>query len=213
MFIYPHSDPEILKLGIRMALYGEPKPDDEDYKHDAFIERIRKEDYKHVNLIKEYHEEIKLWQKTRIACLKEEFKAAEIIIEIASLRKMEVGVICGDGSFAAAYIENNKSFTRTNKSFSQDSTLISHYCPGQEYDGDVKYLRKVKTEKVIRYGWNVHEWQEVEEPAEDVIIKSSGEKGDIVHDTQWDTNPKYTQFQEGIKKGEILAVLTKPIKS
>jgi len=27
-YIYPHNDPEILKLGIRMALYGEKKPED-----------------------------------------------------------------------------------------------------------------------------------------------------------------------------------------
>jgi len=81
----------------------------------------------------------------------------------------------------------------------------SHYYPGQEYDGDIKYVRKVvKSEMYIYPEAKVFEiegteqWQEVEEPEEQI-------PGCSAPPFNWMPNPDYTQFQADKKQAKILA--------
>jgi len=66
-YIEPITDPKILKLGIRMALYGEPKPEKSYIIPDP------------INVSEAiYQTDLDKWQKSRIAYLKEpEFKVGE----------------------------------------------------------------------------------------------------------------------------------------
>jgi len=69
-FIYPHSSPEILKLGIRWALYREKKPE-QNYPKDSNYYQSEKI---------EYNKKYRQWQQSRIAYLKEpEFKVGQVI--------------------------------------------------------------------------------------------------------------------------------------
>ncbi len=97
--------------------------------------------------------------------------------------------------FASLYTED---FTKEN---------LSHYYEGQQVES-FKYVRKelkkeveedTGTSFVIKY---TEQWQEVEQPEHQIES--------ITRKNTWETNPKYTQFQEELKSGVILLeVITK----
>jgi len=192
-YIYRHFDLKILKLGIKWALYREKKPEEA------------------LSIYKEWHEE------SRIAYLKEaEFKVGEIIyykgtpyslIELVG-NKPHLQSCLMDGHDTDTIITNIKI------------KELSHYCPGQEYDGDIKYVREInfyEFKKVPDDGskwneWKNNKWQELEEPAEYINTYNIGSGADsigfpIPHEIEnLETNPKHTQFQEDVNEGIILAI-------
>ena len=174
MYIYPITDPEILRLEIRMALYREPMPDYSGYDE----------------LSKLQSKVLKQWeQQSRIAYLKEpEFKVGDVVYVNGEGKEWELTEIHDKGY-------NLKIDTRrTNGKMSFRIAQLSDlsYYPGQEYDGEVKYVIEVEI-KMMDYG-SEHterfEWQDVEEPPMNHM--SPG---------QDDTD----KFEEGVNKGEILA--------
>ena len=190
-YIEPITDTKILKLGFgSMALYREKKP--------KMIEDC------HGSLLL-YKCEIGEFEQSRIAYLKEpEFKAGEVIYW-----KGEQYII--------ESIEGNYAILSYPKNPNIDPSLfplneLSHYYPGQEYDGEIKYVRKVKLE--TRFFNNPphyieFEWQEVEEPAEAAPNRKAyteDEKQLWVDDLkEWRND--YNKFQEGVNNGEILGVI------
>lgn len=204
------TDPKILKLGIRMALYREKKPEEDDY-FESMPDQFESD-------------MIKWREQSRIAYLKEpEFKVGEKVYEIST------GAYAGD----VCVVWMDLVIT-TKGRFKEDE--ISHYCPGQEYDGDIKYVEEKancpECNASLNYEKNTEfwecpqcleiegnreryhffelniEWQEVEEPEEEILkIDPSDPLGEGI---KWNhNNPKYTQFQEGINEAKIVAELTK----
>ena len=183
MYIYPITDPEILKLGIRMALYREKKCTDTNCQDGISVTAFG--DYMgkcpHCND----------WTKSRIAYIKEpEFKARELVYDKDG-RKVRITNI-NKGIVHYHYTDNPQRYSIPLDIFKQ---FNSHYYPGQEVES-FKYVREMEI-KMMDYG-SKHterlEWQEVEEP----IMRI-----DFIID------PKYTKFQEEVNKGEILAEITK----
>ena len=69
----------------------------------------------------------------------------------------------------------------------------THFHPGQQVES-FKYVKRVRLE--------TFKWQEVEQPEHQIES--------ITRKNTWETNPKYTQFQEELKSGVILLeVITK----
>ncbi len=185
-YIYPITDPEILKLELEWALYDRPKPPEEERDN------------------RDGHFYIDEWRKqSRIAYLKEpEFNVAEGCYKIEET-----------GRFVIHSIDKGKVFIYTEYRHVDGHWVsinnLSHYYPGQEYDGEVKYVREVNIERLKAKHLNDDVeplWQEVEEPEERTIIpgmeKSSCFGPDLGPEM---TNPDHTQFQEGVNKGEILS--------
>ena len=171
-YIYPITDPEILKLGFRMALYREKRPID--------ILPAKKE-----------IEALREWQKSRIAYLKEpEFKVGDVFY---LTRNTDFGGI----------IEYGRDY---------NYKLITHYKSGQEVES-FKYVREVEYENTLDRRSSALQiysgWEEVEEPVK--MMYSKIEEAGLYSDGSTDShqhakfNPIYTQFQEGVKKGEIIA--------
>jgi len=164
-YIYPHNNPEILKLGIRMALYREKKPE---------INYNQPQD----DRVLMHEGEVKNWrEQSFIAYLKEpEFKVGEMVY-----RKSDYKEIIFEGM----------------------KSDCSHYYPGQEYNGDINYVRKIgrytSQDSILIDEKPKIEWQEVEEPEPMLIGETK------YHEPTYEPNPKYTQFQEEINKAKILA--------
>ncbi len=204
-FIYPITDPEILKLGFGMALYKNRKPE---------IKQCKAQ-----NL--EYESQVIQWQyQSFITYLKEEWKEDEwiyynrksrILIEFSTLR-----------NWAKLEDDSNGQTLEIEK---VPLNEIFHYYPGQEYNGGIKYVEgKAYCDCGIKVSPNIDgsyfcvdcektinpefEWQEVEEPAGKILIpgmeKSSCFGPDLGPEM---TNPAHTQFRKGVKKGEILGII------
>ncbi len=188
-FIYPHTDPEILKLGIRMALYREKKPGKPEGDLSPYNDY---DDY--------ISHEFPLWQQSRIAYLKEqEFKVADEVYKISTGLKYEFVELQNRGR-VKLWDEDNCMYVIAN------IKDLSHYCPGQQYDGEVKYVREVAIIDKVSIPYKSRElkyhkqWQEVEEPNANNI--------EYYYNNHWDLEKfekDHTQFQEGVNKGEILA--------
>jgi len=187
-YIYPHSNPKILKPGIKFALYREKKPGIEDAlpgrekMAEAFIPGL-----------------LKLWQQTRIAYLKEpEFKVGEQIYS-------DNWELWQDTRFVITEIEGDMIKCLDNSSLPSvhrfDKEWCSHYYPGQQYDGEIKYVRKLYSQSGRWIGW-----QEVEEP--EVYPEYDGISLDPP-EVAYDTTDEWRQFQEDVDKGIILAEITK----
>lgn len=81
-YIYPHSNPKILKLGIRMALYREKEPDYNNINDDTVLSTAK-------------------WQQSRIAYLKEpEFKDRDVIYHLKTGEELII-----DGSIHKGFQE------------------------------------------------------------------------------------------------------------
>ncbi len=191
MYIYPITDPKILKLGIRMALYREKKPD-----------LMKKAMYSHEDNGEVWVKtpEYNLWQQSFIAYLKEpEFKAKDIAYKngikykITLIKKTSESSICMSVGSGLRVEINLKD--------------LSHYYEGQEVES-FKYVRRIEFEEdegAVMASIELIEWQEVEQPAEEekvYIDDEDIEKGyapDFIF-----TNDEYTQFQEDKKSGVIL---------
>jgi len=189
-YIEQHSNPEILKLGIKYALYGEKRPDEHDFH--------RLEDGMPSFEIEEFREACEQWQQSRIAYLKEpEFKVGEIWYwRVTNMRGQKYNPTSDDfghtKGFELEQIEIAKRF--------------SHYYPGQQVES-FKYVREMnfyEFKKVPDDGskwneWKNNKWQEAEEPEPMFVGKTK------YHEPTYEPNPKYTQFQEDVERGIILA--------
>ena len=180
-YIYPHNNPEILKLGIRMALYGEKKPD-----HRVVVEH----DY-----LEPYSDTINKWQQSFIAYLKKPGWAIDDDAYHESKGHYKITGVNSDYLTVSSKYKTEIIFAKH---------LLSHYYPGQQVES-FKYVREVKSE-VFRKDIlleTITEWQEVEEPTEYVEITSTDDHSISLPDLV--KNVKYTQFQADIKKAKILA--------
>ena len=191
-YIYPHTDSKIIKLGFgSMALYREKKPDKKDYyaipddaikADNCFSETIFKMDFTN-------------WQESRIGYIKEpEWKDIDIgqtyyFNGANGLEAYTIKTIDGSGNVILWDNQHIERITTNTKDFDKRFT---HYYPGQQVES-FKYVR----EEEVR-AWK-YEWQEVEEPE---ITKLKWLENKAMND--------YTQFQEELKSGVILAeVITK----
>jgi len=196
MYIYPITDPEILELGIRMALYREKKPT-------GFSINPDPED------IGELQTDISEWEMTDfIAYLKEpEFKVGNYVY-----------LLNGENEFRyRIYKVIDESFVELECIEAEEIktiliSKISHYCLGQEVES-FKYVKKelkkeveedTETSFVIKY---TEKWQEVEEPEETTTIKELSQETFTQLVGSKIPNPKYTQFQKEIEQAKILAKL------
>ena len=179
-YIEPITDPEILKLGFgSMALYREKKP--------AIGNQIHP-DLQDKETFDEGLDIVTNWQQSFIAYLKEPgFKVGELAYTIDKGQLLEPKLT----KTGLYYVKNNIN-------------LFTHYYPGQEWDGDIKYVREVKSE-VFRKEMHLEtftDWQEVEEPAKYNQPDSFYINSDKPH---YNPTSEYTQFQEEIKQGKIIA--------
>jgi len=144
-YIYPHKNSEILKLGIRMALYREKKPEKSYIIPDP------------INVSEAiYQTDLDKWQQSFIAYLKEpEFKGSEKV----------------------------------------------YYREGQQVES-FKYMKHViDFENIPPMSSEIKgKWQEVEEP-----YKENGKYSDYSIKNAKTFKEDYTQFQEGLKQGKIIA--------
>ncbi len=183
MWIEPHTNPNILKLGIKWALYREKKPDKNNYFNKFSIS---------------------IWEEeSRIAYLKEpeltqkqydEFKYKFYVVKDFSYKNTYLNI---KGDVIDHKLWDYSIFVDLLK-----KGFLSHYYPGQQVES-FKYVRKVEhLQSAIDYQEGFSEWQEVEEPEEEkinlhsLIVKGTENKY---------PNPKYTQFQADIKQAKILA--------
>lgn len=196
-YIEPITDPKILKLGFgSMALYKKPWPQfDLKYYHISSRNQI-----------------LEVWEQSFITYLKEqEFKVREIVYWDKGERRHIIEEV----------LKDSKQIILQDVVGPLPFSVISHNYPGQEYDGDIKYVEKIHVcpkclEEVTYPSLNIHwcqscgeytagetDWQEVEEP-EEALIDYSLNTGDEVRQ-ELSTNPLYTQFQEDKKKAKIIA--------
>jgi len=203
-YIYPITDPEILKLGIRMALYREKKP---EYLTTDFYPQPN-----YSSAERQMDNAIIVWEQSFIAYLKEpEFKEGDIAWHPKKGKREIIKVSLNMKGKLLIYV---------GKLWYYPASEFSHYYPGQEVES-FKYVRKVHIynpteiyseesgemeESLSRY-----EWQEVEEPAEPKYIES--EHFNSIS-TNWLLEDRkahekwyklYIQFQEGVKQAKILA--------
>ena len=197
-WIDQHTDPKILKLGIKWALYREKKPDKKDltYKKDVFYER-------------DYNDVLKWWQeKSFIAYLKEpEWKVGETIYRLTDLMQGGKVVLKAGQKCTFKYIDVIGKINIKECSGSLMPSEFSHYYEGQQVES-FKYVKLLETPSKYLYHGNWYpatgwEWRAgAEEP--DHQIES------LTRKNTWETNPKYTQFQKELKSGGIqLEVITK----
>ncbi len=208
------TDPKILKLGIRMALYREKKPEKWPFlvKEANASDKATQIEQATDQARKNYERAIKYWQQSRIAYLKEpEFKVGETWYFIKTGKSVRcTGTLDEGKTFIYQSIKGTGTIAKN-----EVESLFSHYYPGQEWDGEVKYVRAHCPEcneildRQVK-DWNAcHEcgeahpdsdikWQEVEEPEELLKTERYGKP------RYW-KNTRYTQFQADKKSGDVLA--------
>jgi len=178
-YIDQHSNHKILKIRIKWALYGEKKPEITQYINSGGIKK---------RFIAKWEEQ------SRIAYLKEpEFKVGDKVyymgIPARLIEKDKDQWLVGD------YLQKTKL-----QYFRKESDL-SHYYPGQQVES-FKYVELIeKISKNYPYLNDKHKWQEAEEPEPMFVGKTK------YHEPTYEPNPKYTQFQEDVDKGIILAII------
>ncbi len=184
-FIEPITDPEIVKLGIRWALYREPCP-----KRESFFNKSGQYYFEYQE---KYDDELNRHEQSFIVYLKEPgWKVGDDIYWVDKDGKLQSGKV---KEFREGYIilEDGRGIGN------EDNISYSHYYPGQEYDGDIKYVRKKVTHFALGTSSKA-EWQEVEEPANpDNLPSIPPLSQESIDDgwTKWKTlTPNYTQFKE-----------------
>lgn len=190
-WIEQHPDPKILKLGIRMALYREKKPEIPTGNTGAIKEKMDAIEAVANTLMT-------VWRSTRLAYLKEpEFKYDDVVFD-RECNSYRVGKINNDGTITVVGI--NKVIKKTFK-----ESDLSHYYPGQEVES-FKYVREVLNYQYEGTDVAMNQiplWQEVEVPDKEIPTQILiGSEPDI----DWQPNPEYTQFQADKDKGIILAI-------
>jgi len=139
-----------------MVLYGEKEPDYNNVYDDTVLSTVK-------------------WQQSFIAYLKEpEFKCGDFIYHIETREKWFIRTPEFPNNFIC---DNANSKHVIFKSIlKSDLGDFSHYYPGQEWDGEIKYVRLVKNynseadQPHRKSPIYQTEWQEVEEPDYDTVI-------------------------------------------
>jgi len=193
-YIEPITDPKILKLGIKWALYREKKPD---------YREVVEHDY-----LEPYNDTVKKWhEQSRIAYPKEpEFKVGDIVYLLKPKIILEVECHSGKIYSIDKLQDIGVQFDNVGGVWFNNENQLSHYYSGQEVES-FKYVRKVEhnytdidaetpNEYFYHADADLTEWQEVEEPNVENYLHFSSDRQYKV---------AVTQFQEDVNKAKILA--------
>lgn len=195
-YIYPITDPKILKLGIRWALYREDAPERTDFWVNKNMNDVYYDAQGYLDAEKKHLESF-------IAYLKEpKFKVGDIIdcyFPNNQLAKRDAKIVKMLPNSIIRVIIEGQLPSEWNQWEIKYST---HHHPGQEVES-FKYLKEdyliisersklTNTDLAIKGHHKI--WQEVEEP-----VKVKGNIG------MKKPNPDYTQFQADKKSAKILA--------
>jgi len=192
MYIYPITDPEILELGIRMALYREKKPG-----------KPKGSIYPYSDYDDYFNHEFPMWYEEHfIAYLKEpEFRVGERFYYI---EHGETNIV--RPTFGYITKEDIKVKEKNIELGIEETAWLSHYYPGQEVES-FKYVRKIEKPLPEDFWGNNEAVQFDDYDYNQALEKWQQQSGwqEVEEPLSWFPKTETIDFQEDKKQGKIIA--------